>query len=896
MSRRIAVFPVVLPVQIFASAQTERLTVAEPSPRPEPKPAPVPDPVMDDETVLLLSVLLPVVAAVLTAFVVSSIVSSSKPVWTSSESEHLRRRWPSDEPLLQDLRMVRNSEAGRRKILNHVLFEATKAQSGDEPCRLLSPDSLHALEPNVFMRWLMSEQLILAYTMLSAEQVAECICAAFIASPAEALLGGVDLATCAKRAAEKYTASQPQFATKCEDLSEEAQKTVRSLLWVLAQQDLHQLVEMKVGVKVWHAAKGEGLVCEHLFDPAPRICVQFPDGKISRYAKHSWDKLSTSPPAITPEETQKGDSGPANGAAKGDPTSPSKPPLVLRDSQVFRSALHSATADGSDDLMRLIETPVGQRLLNDIFTGELMVVVSLPELQDGLHKRWIGMKMTDPFLRTPSLAVKLRMQGLLTVLRELQFAQAGWVILKLLLLPFLAIYPPLAKTHTIFHFSPQLKWQLQQLIYLTYLAALTGFNLPLSGGGSRFEPFLIRDVLLLLHSLAAMLGELLDAASGGSLELYFRDPINTIIELPAHVLTFSALLINLIGGHFLEQSHLASAGRGLFAVGVVLQWARLLRPLQITEKFGASVLMMLRMGNDIIEFLVLFLVLVLAFCSGLYALYKDPDGSADAELLAKMAPCPNWDEAFDTWFTTFLTLMEAMLAQDGDTQCFRATSQPQIGTMIIYTFMLVAVLMLVNMLIAMMAKTFDAYHGSSRHYLFIRARTINDLHACEPQDLPPFNLLSRPYAFLSSILQACSMCSSEAAATENCFSMDRNEGKKFWLGSLESLTNKVKGYEVNNPGRVFPEITQLRKEMEIGQKQVSAMEDRLASTLDAVSSSMARLEQLMARRQAEEPDSTDAPASSKKWLQQEVSKIEKKKSLQASASTSAAIAVARIHV
>ena len=328
---------------------------------------------------------------------------------------------------------------------------------------------------------------------------------------------------------------------------------------------------------------------------------------------------------------------------------------------------------------------------------------------------------------------------------------------------------------------------------------------------------------------------------------------------------------------FQEQPQLASSGRGLFAVGVVLQWARLLRPLQITEKFGASVLMMLRMGSDIVEFLVLFLVLLLAFCSGLYALYKDPDGNADAELLAKMAPCPNWDEAFDTWFTTFLTLMEAMLAQDGDTQCFRATSQPQIGTMIIYTFMLVAVLMLVNMLIAMMAKTFDAYHGSSRHYLFIRARTINDLHACEPQDLPPFNLLSRPYAFLVSILQACSMCLEEAP-TEHCFSMDGNEGKKFWLGSLESLTNKVKGYEVNNPGRVFPEITQLRKEMEEGQKKVSAMEDRLASTLDAVSSSMARLEQHMARHWAEEPeepDSTDASASSRKWLQQEVAKAEK---------------------
>ena len=72
--------------------------------------------------------------------------------------------------------------------------------------------------------------------------------------------------------------------------------------------------------------------------------------------------------------------------------------------------------------------------------------------------------------------------------------------------------------------------------------------------------------------------------------------------------------------------------------------------------------------------------------------------------------------------------------------------------------------------------------------------------------------------------------------------------------------------------------TAVKKEMEEGQKKVSAMEDRLASTLDAVSSSMARLEQHMARHWAEEPeepDSTDASASSRKWLQQEVAKAEK---------------------
>ena len=52
-----------------------------------------------------------------------------------------------------------------------------------------------------------------------------------------------------------------------------------------------------------------------------------------------------------------------------------------------------------------------------------------------------------------------------------------------------------------------------------------------------------------------------------------------------------------------------------------------------------------------------------------------------------------------------LTLIEAMLAQDGQTNCFRASSQPVVGTMLMYAFMLVGVALTVNLLIAMMAKS-----------------------------------------------------------------------------------------------------------------------------------------------------------------------------------------------
>eukprot|EP00966_Prymnesium_polylepis_P034536 803174-Prymnesium_polylepis.1 len=54
-----------------------------------------------------------------------------------------------------------------------------------------------------------------------------------------------------------------------------------------------------------------------------------------------------------------------------------------------------------------------------------------------------------------------------------------------------------------------------------------------------------------------------------------------------------------------------------------------------------------------------------------------------------------------------------MLASDGNSGCLRATSNPELGSILTYLFMLIGVLMMVNMLIAMMAKTMDTYQGST---------------------------------------------------------------------------------------------------------------------------------------------------------------------------------------
>eukprot|EP00966_Prymnesium_polylepis_P160116 3701457-Prymnesium_polylepis.1 len=91
-----------------------------------------------------------------------------------------------------------------------------------------------------------------------------------------------------------------------------------------------------------------------------------------------------------------------------------------------------------------------------------------------------------------------------------------------------------------------------------------------------------------------------------NVDLYIRDALKLFVELPAHTFTVSALLINVIGtfsGEDLSDSpDLASAAQQLFAIGLVLQWIRLLRLLQMTVEFGPTVMMRINMGTDLFNF------------------------------------------------------------------------------------------------------------------------------------------------------------------------------------------------------------------------------------------------------------------------------------------------------
>eukprot|EP00966_Prymnesium_polylepis_P125482 2901132-Prymnesium_polylepis.1 len=207
-----------------------------------------------------------------------------------------------------------------------------------------------------------------------------------------------------------------------------------------------------------------------------------------------------------------------------------------------------------------------------------------------------------------------------------------------------------------------------------------------------------------------------------------------------------------------------------------------------------------------------------------------------------------------------------MLAQDGQTHCYRTTSQPIMGALLIYLFMLVGVVMLVNMLIAMMAKTFDLYHGSTMQYLFVRARTINYWIYAETA-IPPFNVFSVPHHIARGV--AVLRNRTEQAST-NRFRPEKDKIERLWMGGVEELVQEVSRYATSHLGEskrmttksITRDMRRLKFSLDDQRDKIINLERSLTQKIDERFDDIARKLSKLATQEANERVSDDEQAAS----------------------------------
>jgi len=149
-----------------------------------------------------------------------------------------------------------------------------------------------------------------------------------------------------------------------------------------------------------------------------------------------------------------------------------------------------------------------------------------------------------------------------------------------------------------------------------------------------------------------------------------------------------------------------------------------------------------RMITDVLQWAALAAWLLIAFGAFFAALFAEPHGSSSLEMCAGTQ---NVDESFADLTHVLIVFMEATIGGNIPFDCMRASSSGFLADAMLILFIIVQNVMLLNMLIAMMAKTFDTVNDRSMvFYLYGKAKQCNLWMLYKPVP-PPLNLVSLPY-------------------------------------------------------------------------------------------------------------------------------------------------------
>jgi len=143
---------------------------------------------------------------------------------------------------------------------------------------------------------------------------------------------------------------------------------------------------------------------------------------------------------------------------------------------------------------------------------------------------------------------------------------------------------------------------------------------------------------------------------------------------------------------------------------------------------------------DLVNWLILTTAgVVIPFAAGLYRIFYEAEMSLDGE-------CADMAEALSGWSNVWV-LTKVLVGGGGEAyvDCFEGTKNSIAAPMLFELYLLFTVVLLLNLLIALFAKTFDIiFEQQSINYQYLFAR--NTMNAEQRSMVPaPLNLLSMPY-------------------------------------------------------------------------------------------------------------------------------------------------------
>ncbi|XP_038617812.1 short transient receptor potential channel 6 isoform X1 [Tachyglossus aculeatus] len=225
---------------------------------------------------------------------------------------------------------------------------------------------------------------------------------------------------------------------------------------------------------------------------------------------------------------------------------------------------------------------------------------------------------------------------------------------------------------------------------------------------------------------------------------------------------------------------------GLYAIAVVLSFSRIAYILPANESFGPLQISLGRTVKDIFKFMVIFIMVFVAFMIGMFNLYSYYLGAKQNEAFTTV------EESFKTLFWAIFGLSEVKSVVINYNHKFIEN----IGYVLYGVYNVTMVIVLLNMLIAMINSSFQEIEDDADvEWKFARAKLWFSYFE-EGRTLPvPFNLVPSPKSLLYLLLRIKKWISELFRGCKKGFQEDaemnkRNEEKKIGkLGSNEELAN-----------------------------------------------------------------------------------------------------------
>jgi len=282
------------------------------------------------------------------------------------------------------------------------------------------------------------------------------------------------------------------------------------------------------------------------------------------------------------------------------------------------------------------------------------------------------------------------------------------------------------------------------------------------------------DYRQLAPSRERLLAELLSVVRKDVPSHYRKDTFNMVEFIANHLMLFALLLPTSM--HF-EASC-------VWSLAATFCWLRLMRVLTLSASLGPLTLMMVRMLSDVAKLLVIETFVVISFSAGIFVLYRGVDTPFSDEVAEQAAdiltvihplhPLHDCEPMLDmhggvehrTWRGFLFALANGAVQGDGYLACLlNETGKAwQLAWAYAFSFQLLTGILLLNVLIAMMAKTFDdVWEASEVNHQFLFARLLFVQLERTPEP-PPLNVLRLPMyvcnVFIHAIVLPLTSCSS----------------------------------------------------------------------------------------------------------------------------------------